>query len=114
MEEQNSYTQSYDYASALRDLEQKQRLLKDKTILIGKNLIEDREKLNEELTSIKKDLQILKDTVERLSSFIKTLSGELSNFARKQDIEILTKQAKMFQPLEFIKRNELNDLIKKN
>jgi hypothetical protein len=45
-----------------------------------------------------------------MKSFTETLSGELSKFARKDDLEILSKQAKMFQPLEFVRKNELEKL----
>ena len=35
-------------------------------------------------------------------------SNEFSKFARKEDLDILAKQAKMFQPLEFVKQ-KLNE-----
>ena len=47
---------------------------------------------------IKKEMEILKTSTERLVSFLETASGEFSKFARKEDVEILAKQAKMFQP----------------
>ena len=86
--------------SALTDLDDKQRALKNQMILIGKNLIETREKTKQEVLILKKDVELLKQEVSRIVSFLETLSGELSKFARKEDLEILTKQARMFQPLE--------------
>lgn len=86
--------------SALTDLDDKQRALKNQMILIGKNLIETREKTKQEILTLKKDVELLKQEVSRMVSFLETLSGELSKFARKEDLEILTKQARMFQPLE--------------
>ncbi len=86
--------------SALTDLDDKQRTLKNQMILIGKNLIETREKTKQEVLTLKKDVELLKQEVNRMVSFLETLSGELSKFARKEDLEILTKQARMFQPLE--------------
>lgn len=86
--------------SALTDLDDKQRALKNQMILIGKNLIETREKTKQEVLTLKKDVELLKQEVSRMVSFLETLSGELSKFARKEDLEILTKQARMFQPLE--------------
>ena len=81
------------------DLEEKQRILKDRLILIGKNLIETKEETNEKILEIKKDIQILKQNMERISVFLETASSEFSKFARKEDLEILTKQARMFQLL---------------
>ncbi len=86
----------------IRDLEEKQRILKDRLLLIGQNLIEVREENNQNILEIKKDIEIIKQSMERIMSFLETASGEFSKFARKEDLEILSKQAKMFQPLKLI------------
>jgi len=82
----------------LSDLEEKQRILKDRILLIGQNLIDIKEKNDGKILEIKKDMEILKQKVERMNSFIETLSSEFSKFAKKEDLEILAKQARMFQP----------------
>jgi predicted nucleic acid-binding Zn-ribbon protein len=92
----------------MRDLEEKQRILKDRTMLIGENLLELKESLNEDLIGIKKGLESLKQQVERLKSFLETASEEFSKFARKEDLEILSKQAKMFQPF-YSKNNQISE-----
>lgn len=110
-----SMEEDYDYAgqaigdvnTKIRDLEEKQRILKDRLLLIGQNLIEIKEKNNKDLLKIKKDIVLLKQNMERTISFVETASTEFSKFARKEDLEILSKQAKMFQPLDFVRRDEL-------
>ena len=96
-----------DSNTKVRDLEEKQRILKDRLLLIGQNLVEFREKTNESLIEMKKEIEIMKRNMERLVSFFETASSEFSKFARKEDLEILSKQAKMFQPLEFIRKKDL-------
>jgi len=88
----------------LRDLEEKQRMLKDRLLLIGQNLIETKEKTNQDILEIKKDIEIIKRNMERLVSFLETASAEFSKFARKEDLEILSKQARMFKPLETLRK----------
>ena len=94
----------------LRDVEEKQRVLKDRLLLIGQNLVEIKEKTNQKILEIKKDIEIIKQNMERFSSFLETVSGEFSKFAKKEDLEILTKQAKMFQPMEFVRKKDLESL----
>ena len=84
----------------MRDLEEKQRTLKDRLLLIGQNLIEMKEKNDKDLLEIKKNLELMRKNMERLTSFLEVASSEFSKFARKEDLEILSKQARMFQPLE--------------
>jgi len=109
-EEQN-YSDSYEGGAnpRIRDIEEKQRTQKDRLLLIGQNLIDLKEKHTQSILDIKKEMEIIKKNMERLISFLETASSEFSKFARKEDLELLAKQAKMFQPLDL-----LNKTIQKN
>ena len=105
MAEQVDYSNPLgELGAKVRDLEDKQRIMKDRLLLIGQNLVETKESTAKKLLEIKKDIEIIKQNMERLSSFLETVSSEFSKFAKKEDLEILTKQAKMFQPLEFVRK----------
>ena len=111
MAEQDYENQYFTETSTkVRDLEEKQRIIKDRILLIGQNLIEMKEDMHLTLLEIKKDIELMKRNLERLKSFFETMSGEFSRFAKKEDLEILSKQAKMFQPLEFVTRRDLEKL----
>ena len=107
----NYSMQNFDETSILiRNLEEKQRVLRDRLLLIGENLVNIKEDTNEKMLEIKKDIQYLKQTLERALSFLESFSSEISNFARKEDLQILAKQAKMFQPLEFATKKDIEKL----
>jgi len=97
-------------STKVRDLEEKQRIIKDRILLIGQNLIEMKEDVHTNFLEIKKDIEIMKRDIERLKSFFETASGEFSKFAKKEELEVLSKQAKMFQPLEFVTKRDLEKL----
>jgi len=101
---------SSEMNAKMRDIEEKQRILRDRLLLIGQNLVEIKDNTNKKILEIKKDVEIMKQNIERMSSFLETVSNEFSKFAKKEDLEILTKQAKMFQPLELMSRKELERL----
>lgn len=82
----------------LRNLEENQRIVKDRLLLIGQNLLEIKEKSNQDILNIKKDVEKIKLEMERMINFLETASSEFSKFAKKEDLEILSKQARMFQP----------------
>ena len=104
MEEVNYQEQSQEDSNLkIRDLEEKQRILKDRVLLIGQNLIDAKEKTAETILEIKKDLEKIKDSTEKMKLFIESISTEFPKFARKDDLNILIKQAKMFQPLKYLK-----------
>ncbi len=106
----NNYEDSFvdfsnDLNLRLRDLEEKQRLLKERLLLIGQNMIDLREKSNEEMIEMRKIIETLKNNMNQLVSFLESASSEFSKFAKKEDLEILAKQARMFQPLEIVKKD---------
>lgn len=108
MAEQADYSEQIfsEINARIRDVEEKQRILKDKLLLIGQNLVEIKDTSNQKMLEMKKDIEMMKQSIERMSSFLENISEEFSKFAKKEDLEILTKQAKMFQPLELMnKRN---------
>jgi hypothetical protein len=112
MPEQADYTGQFinDLNAKIRDIEEKQRILKDRLLLIGQNLVEIKDITNKRILEIKKDVEVMKQDIERMSSFLEMISGEFSKFAKKEDLEILIKQAKMFQPLELMSKKELEKL----
>lgn len=96
----------------VRDIEDKQKILKDRIILIGQNLVEIKNKTDKKIIEMKKDIEGIKSELKRVSVFLEDISEELSKFARKDDLDILTKQAKMFQPLDFATKEDLEKLKK--
>ncbi len=114
MAEQVDYTSQFlgDLNSKIRDLEEKQKVLRDRLLLIGQNLIDIKEKMIEKNLEMKRDIEIIKQNMERLGSFLDSASSEFSKFAKKEDLEILSRQAKMFQPLEFVRKQDLEKLKK--
>jgi hypothetical protein len=111
MGEEDSENQYFTETSTkVRDLEEKQRIIKDRILLIGQNLIEMKEDVHIAFLDIKKDIELMKRDIERLKSFFETASGEFSKFAKKEELDILSRQAKMFQPLEFVTKKDLEKL----
>ncbi len=93
-----------EFSIRLKDLEEKQRMIKERTLIIGNNLLEMKEQFRDTITEIRKEIEMIKKDSTRIKSFIETISEEFSKFARKDDLNILIKQAKMFQPLEMINK----------
>ncbi len=112
-QEQVNYQDSFvnELTLKVRDLEEKQRILKDRLLLIGQNLVELKEQFLAEHLETKKEIESLKQITERMKSLVTSFSEELPKFARKEDLEILQKQAKLFQPLDFVRKKDLKELM---
>ncbi len=116
MTQENDYDYTSEYFNAMnskvKDIEEKQKILKERLLLIGENLIEIKEEQGEKIIELKKEIEKIKANMERLVSFLESASSEFSTFAKKDDLEILKKQAKMFQPMEFVTKAEIEKYIK--
>ncbi len=87
-----------DINTRLRDIEEKQRLLKDRTLLIGQNLIGEKEKTFEDIQELKKSALILKEENIKMKEFIQRMGEQISELARKEELMILQRQFDIFKP----------------
>jgi len=102
-----------EFGTRLTEIEEKQRLIKDRVLLIGENLISTKEDIEKQNLEFKKQIKQIEFEIKSLKQITKRVMEELSNFARKPELEILQRQAKMFQPLEFVKIKDIKEIMKK-
>lgn len=96
----------------IRDMEEKQRLLKERVLLIGQNLISAKDKLDEAIIELKSGVNEIKEEIEKIKAAVLRQSEELDNKAKRSELEILARQMKMFQPLEFARIEDVKQLLK--
>ncbi|MGV8142449.1 MAG: hypothetical protein ACP5NS_02320 [Candidatus Pacearchaeota archaeon] len=85
-----------DVNTRLKDIEERQRLLKDRLLLVGKNLVEDRDSMFSELQEVKKiSLQMRADYI-KMQEFLKRVADQLAETARKEEVMILQRQVDLF------------------
>lgn len=85
-----------DSSSRLKDIEEKQRLLRDRILLVGKNLVEDRESMLQEIQEIKKLLSKVREENIKIQDFLKKVADQLSESARKEELMMLQRQLDLF------------------
>ena len=116
-EEQSSQEYASDplseFSTRLNELEEKQRLIKDRILLIGENLISTKEDSIKQDSEIKKQLKQIDYEIKSIKQLLVRVINELPNFARKSELGILERQMKMFQPLEFARIKDVKEIIKK-
>ena len=101
MDEQYSQdpTQQFfaDVGARIRDLEEKQRLIKDRVVLLGNSFVEERNKNFTEIGEMKKTLLMMKEEHERMKEFLQRITEQLETVARKEELMILQRQFDLFR-----------------
>jgi len=100
-----------EFGTRLNELEEKQRLLKDRTLLIGENLISTKEDFEKDIFDLKKQINNIDLQIKTLNQLNERILNELSNLARKSELEILQRQMKMFEPLQLARIKDVKDMI---
>ncbi len=93
-----------DFNTKLRDIEERQRLIKDRLLLIGENLVDSKEESIKEISELKMKIENSEKEITRIKDTLSSMIEEMGNFARKSQVEILEKQFKIFQP--FLEKNK--------
>lgn len=102
-----------DFSTRLRDIDERNRLIRERVLLIGKNLINSKEDLENSLNNIKKENREIKKELDRLDKMSKNLIFDSSKFVKRDEIILVERMLKDFQPLEFMRKKDVEELIEK-
>ena len=100
-----------DINTRLKDLDEKQSLLKEKVLLIGQSFLKQEEGISKEIALIRDDIREIKNDMERMKEAINHIVNESANFARKEELRIIERYMKLWEPLKFVKEDEVRSMI---
>lgn len=86
-----------DINTRIRDLEEKQRLLKDRMRLISESFVKERDKNFNEMQEIKKVVEVLKSDSQRMKEILLRIGESVNKSARKEELMILQRQFDLFR-----------------
>ena len=102
-----------EFSTRLNETEEKQRLVRDRALLIGQNLINSKEDFEKEFFETKKEIMEINSEIKTLKQLVQRIINEIPNLARKSEIEILENQMRIFQPIEFARIKDVEIIVKK-
>ncbi|HLF53733.1 MAG TPA: hypothetical protein VI544_00985 [Candidatus Nanoarchaeia archaeon] len=76
----------------IRDLEEKNRLLRDRVLLLGESLVEERSKSFKEILEMKSSMIKIKEDTNRLKELMQRMAEQISQTARKEELMVLQRQ----------------------
>ncbi|MBT6689969.1 hypothetical protein HN903_04650 [archaeon] len=100
-----------DFNTRLRDLDERNKLIRERVLLLGKNLISSRQDIEDELKEIKKNNQEIKQDLEKIKRTSNLLLTEFNKFVKREELALVERMLKDFQPLEFMRKKDVEELI---
>ena len=109
MEEQSNVVS--DINSKFRNLESKNNMLAENLLAVNQNTIEEYKRIYKEIEIINTDIKGLREDLFNLKQTLKGFLNEVDFFAKKNDIKVLEKYINLWNPIEFVKENDVDKLI---
>ena len=97
----------------LKDLEEKNKRLRERLLLTSKNLLDTKEELEEKILELKNQNNLLQKIMEKTKTMVDSLVEGYSNFVKRDEMLLLERMLKDFQPLEFMRKKDVEELINK-
>ncbi len=100
-----------EYNTRLRDIEERSRIVKERTHLLGRNLIDLKQENSEDIKELKIKVTRIEREIEKLKSIANSLIRETDKYAKKEEMIILERMLKDFQPLDFVRMKDLDKIL---
>lgn len=100
-----------DFNTRLRDIDERNKLIRERVLLLGENLISSRQDVEDELSEIKTSNREIKKDLEKIKKISNSLLSEFNKFVNREEMELIERMLKDFQPLEFMRRKDVEELI---
>ena len=100
-----------DAITRLRILEERFLNLREKSQLTEENMLKSNKKMFSEFKSINEDLALVKREVNDIKEKISLVIAEMRNYASKQDFRVLQKYIELWQPIQFVTREEVAKIV---
>lgn len=112
MVEEAGYESGYDINTKLTDIEEKHNLLRDRVLMADEGFLKTLDLIKKEISIIKDNIRDLKKNLESMKETEQGIIDDLNNFARKEELHILERYMKLWEPLKFVKADEVKKIVK--
>jgi hypothetical protein len=110
--QQDQY-QGSDFQVRLRDIDERNRLIRERVLLLGKNLISSKQETEDELEKLKRENMALRSDLDKIKRATNSLITQFNKFVKREELMLVERMLKDFQPLEFMRRKDVEELIDK-
>lgn len=100
-----------DIGRRLRTLEERYSNLQTKTQITEQNMISRHKQTTTEIKSINTELNEIKKEIIEIKDKILLIIKEIQGYAKKEELKVLERYIHFWEPLNFVTRNEVKEII---
>jgi hypothetical protein len=100
-----------DLNTRIKDIEERNSSIRERIILLSQNTINLKEGIEQKMGEIEKRQNQLNMDLKKIKSMLDNVLSEIGNFTRKEETILVERMLKDFQPLEFVRRKDVEEMI---
>lgn len=100
-----------EFNTKIVDIESKYEILRERMLISNESFLKTRDNINKEIRIIKEDIREIKSEIEKVKEMAQHMISETEGFARKEELRILERYIKLWEPLKFTKTEEVQRMI---
>ena len=100
-----------DLNNRVRTLENKYNLFGERLLIVNKNMIDEYKKIMHELKAINEDLREIRHGSAQAKEVITNIVREMEFFAKREQVKVLEKYIKLWDPMTFTTTKEVERMI---
>lgn len=104
----------YDAGVLINSLEEKIESLKEKVNLLARSLVELKDDFEKRLEKKEKEIVNIKFDLENTKRKAEAIFEETAKFVKRDDLILIERMLKDFQPLEFVRKKDIEEILEKN
>ncbi len=102
-----------EFANRVKSMEEKFNLLRERVLILTQNFVKRERKLEKEISLLQDENKDLRLDLKRIGEKIEGLISQQEDFARKEELAVVEKYFKLFDPIKFVTDEELQESVER-
>ena len=100
-----------EFNTKISSIEERHEMLKERLLLISQSFLKQEERAGKEMALMKEGIRELRMDIDRMNENIQHVIRESSEFARRDELKVIEKYLKIWEPLKFVKEDDVKKMI---
>ena len=100
-----------DFNTKIKDIEERHDMLKERLLLLSQSFLKNEERMGKEFAILREEFSEMRMDLDRLKENVQSLIRDSSDFVRRDELKVLERYMKMWEPLKFMKEDEVKKMI---
>jgi len=100
-----------EFNTKMRDIEERHDMLKERLLLLSQSFLRHEERITKEIALMREEFKESRLDLDRIKENVQQVIRDSADFARREELLVLEKYMKLWEPLNFVKENDVKKMI---